>query len=464
MTTVKLKAYSLPSPRSIQQSGRNLARNLRVAKAILTNPLDSLPQAAFTDPIWRGAAVGRQVVYVMAPELVQAALIGAADHLDKGETLRRPLGAALGEGLLTAETDNWRWQRRAVAPLFRASGLGRFLPAMITQAEAARDRLGGLPAGAEVAVNHEMMRLTFDIIMDTMFSGVEGFDVHQVEKEVSEYLRLTRWSTLAAFVGAPEWTPYPGRQRSAMLARALRKRVEARVAARRAEGGARGDLIDQLLTAADPQTGRCMTDVEIGDNLLTFLTAGHETTALALAWTLDLLSRRPEIGARVHAEIAEATAGGPVEAAHLEALPYTRQVFQEAVRLYPPAAIVTRRVNSAFTLGGEELRPGTTLMVPIYAIHRHETLWAAPNTFDPDRFGAEQAAQRHRYAYMPFGAGPRICIGAGFAELEAVAILAVLLRDLRFVCCTPHPPAPQLAITLRPQRPLMMQVTPAQPQ
>lgn len=441
---------------------RSLTRDMRLIRAMLRNPLDGLPPEVFTAPMVRGTALGRPVVHVMAPELVQAALAGAAAHLDKGETIRRALGAALGEGLLTAENADWRWQRRAIAPVFRAGGLARFLPAMIAQAEAARDRLRALPPGSAVAIGHETMRLTFDIIVETMLSGPEGFDVNEVEAEVAEYLRLTRWSTLAALAGAPDWLPHPGKRRSATLAAALRRRVEARVAARRAAPLAntrpRDDLIDLLLGAADPETGRRMTDAEIGDNLLTFLTAGHETTALALAWTLDLLARHPAIAERLRAEIAAVTGGAPLAPAHVAALAYTRQVFEEALRLYPPAALIVRRVATGFELGGAELAPGTLLVVPVFAIHRHAALWPAPEAFDPGRFAPDQAAARHRYAYLPFGAGPRVCIGAGFAMLEGVAILAVLLRDLRFTALAPEPPAPHLRITLRPATPLMMRV------
>ena len=439
---------------------RSLGRDLHILRAMLRNPLDSLPKEAFAAPMVRSSALGREVVHVMDPELVQAALTGAAAHLDKGESVRRPLGMALGEGLLTAEGDDWRWQRRAIAPVFRANGLERFLPTMIANAKAARDRLCALPPNGLVEINHEMMRLTFDIIVETMLSGTEGFDASEVEAEITEYLRLARWSSLAALAGAPEWVPYPGKRRSASLANALRRRVEARVAMRRATGTARDDLIDLLLHAVDPQTGRRMTNAEIGDNLLTFLTAGHETTALGLSWTLDLLGRHPDIAERVRAEIAEVTRGEPLAPTHIASLHYTRQVFQEALRLYPPAAIIPRRVNKTLELGGEVFAPGTLLLVPIYAIHRHTTLWDAPHVFDPERFHPEQAAARHRYAYMPFGAGPRTCIGAGFAMLEAVAILAVLLRDLRFTSIDPQPPAPRLDITLRPTQPLKMQVAP----
>jgi cytochrome P450 len=163
--------------------------------------------------------------------------------------------------------------------------------------------------------------------------------------------------------------------------------------------------------------------------------------------------------ARLRAEVTQVTGGAPLRPEHVEALTYTRQVFQEALRLYPPAAITVRHVVEPFDLGTEHLTAGTRVVVPIYAIHRHQSLWEAPHVFDPERFRPEEAARRHRQAFMPFGAGPRVCIGLEFAMLEAVTVLAVLLRDLRFTSCDPSPPPPRMEITLRPARPLVMRVT-----
>jgi cytochrome P450 len=193
-----------------------------------------------------------------------------------------------------------------------------------------------------------------------------------------------------------------------------------------------------------------MTDEEMIDNLLTFVTAGHETTSLGLAWTFYLLTRHPAVEARLLAEIDTVTGGGPVQPAHIAQLAYTRQVFSEAMRLYPPAPMVSRLVSEAFVLGGVQIPAGSLLVVPIYALHRHADLWPDPERFDPDRFSPEATAGRSRYAYMPFGAGPRVCIGNGFAMLEAVAILAVLLGRIRLRDVSHHSPTPVMKVTLRP--------------
>lgn len=217
-----------------------------------------------------------------------------------------------------------------------------------------------------------------------------------------------------------------------------------------------------LLEAKDPETGRMMSDTEIIDNLLTFITAGHETTALGLAWTFHLLSQNSDVESKVIDEIETVTAGEPVAADHIARLTYTRQVFSEAMRLYPPAPVVTRTALQDFRLGEHDIPAGTVLYVPIYAVHRHTTLWDEPDRFDPSRFEPEKIKARHRYAYMPFGAGPRVCIGNAFAMMEAVAILAVLLQDVHLKNKSPANTEPLMRVTLRPENRLMMQVSPRQ--
>jgi cytochrome P450 len=224
------------------------------------------------------------------------------------------------------------------------------------------------------------------------------------------------------------------------------------IAERRRKPDGREDLVALLLAASDPESGRTMTDEDIADNLLTFVTAGHETTALGLAWTFLLLARHPEHEARVLAEIDEVTAGEPVRPEHIARLAYTRQAFSEAMRLYPPAPIITRTATRAFPLGGFMVPQGAVLIVPIHAVHHHATLWESPERFDPERFAPEPAKSRHRYAYMPFGAGPRICIGSAFATMEAVAILAVLLQAVRLRSRADDMPAPMMKVTLRPKK------------
>lgn len=431
---------------------------LGVLFRIIRNPIDALPPAVFHAPLVHVEALGRQRFYVMDPALIQEALVGNADALSKGPELRRSLGAALGEGLLTADGAHWRWQRQSAAPIFRHERLLAYLPAMLEAATDTRDRWAALAAGTKIDIGHEMMRTTFDIIVEAMLSGRANIDVAKVERAITHYLETTGWVFALSLLNAPSWAPYPGRARTAAAASYLRGEIGRITAARRAAGSQSGDLIDLLLSASDPETGRTMTDAEITDNLLTFITAGHETTALGLAWTFDLLSRNPDCEARALAEIEDVTGGGALLPEHVGRLAYTRQVFQEAMRLYPPAPIIARATIRPFTLDNRPVPVGSMVYVPIYALHRHTTLWERPNAFDPERFAAEPSKERHRYAYLPFGGGPRVCIGSSFAMMEGVTILATLLRAVRLTSTADQPPKPRMRLTLRPTGKLWMRV------
>jgi cytochrome P450 len=425
--------------------------------SLIRNPLDALPPSIFTEPLVFAKTAGDVKVWIADPVLVHEALVKNADALGKGDQVRRALGPALGQGLLTADGAHWKWQRQSVAGAFRPSSLRELQPAMIAAAEHARDRLLRQAPGT-ADVRHEMMRTTFDIIVETMMSGGHGIDVARVERSITDYLDPSGWTFALGVVGAPDWMPYPGRRKALAAVQFLRSSLAGVIDERRRGGEERHDLVSMLLRAQDPETSRTMTNDEIVDNLMTFITAGHETTALGLAWTFDLLSRHPEIERKVLEEIASVSAGGSITSEHIPQLTYTRQVFSEAMRLYPPAPIITRTALKDFKLGEFLIPSGTVLFVPIYAVHRHQSIWPDADVFDPARFSPDVAKERHRFAYMPFGAGPRICIGSGFAITEAVAILAVVLQKVRLSSVTNHPPEPIMKVTLRPKRKLSMRL------
>ncbi|MBD2747959.1 cytochrome P450 [Microvirga sp. BT688] len=425
---------------------------LAVLPALVRDPLQALPPEVYREPLVYSRVASRERVFLLDPALIQEALVRNADSLSKGEDVRRALGPALGQGLLTADGAHWRWQRQSVAPAFRHEKLVGLLPAMISAAERTRDRWLAGGSNATIRIGHEMMRTTFDIIVEMMMSGPGGIDVVRVERGITDYLKPTGWIFALSILNAPDWVPYPGRSRARAATGYLRSAITGMIAERRRRSGeAREDLVALLLAAADPETGRTMTDEEIADNLLTFITAGHETTALGLAWTFLLLAHHPEHEARVLSEIDAITGKGPVRPEHISELSYTRQVFSEAMRLYPPAPIITRTATRAFPLGRFMVPEGAVIVVPIHAVHHHAALWELPERFDPERFSPEQAKGRHRYAYMPFGAGPRICIGSAFAQMEALAILAVMLKASRLRPRADFMPAPIMKVTLRPR-------------
>jgi cytochrome P450 len=387
---------------------------------------------------------------------VREVLVDKASSFDKGKIVQRVLGPALGQGILTAENEFWRWQRRAAAPVFRHEKLHDFIPAMLEAAERTRQRWLALQLEGQTDVAHEMMRTTFDIIVETMLSGSAGLDVGRVEQAITDYLDATSWTIALTLLRAPDWVPHPGRKKARRARNYLRAETLRIVAKRRDPAEERKDLIALLLAARDPETGRSMDDREVADNLLTFITAGHETTALALTWAFYLLSQHPDVEAKVLEEITAASGKGPVNAAHIPKLVYTRQVISEALRLYPPVPLINRTATERVAVGEYVLEAGTPVYVPIYAIQRHRQLWSEPERFDPDRFAPEATRARSRYAYMPFGAGPRICIGASFAILEAVAILAIILPTFRLTVVTE--PKLKMRVTLRPSSGMPMRI------
>ena len=448
-----------PNPARIDPPRRQLPA-LKLIRTVIRNPIEVWPKAVFEEDVFRSRFMNRDTVFVMDPDLVREVLVEKADAFVKAETMRRALRPALGDAILTADGADWRWQRRAAAPIFRHERLLGFAPAMLGAAARTHDRWLALDPSREVDVGREMMRTTFDIIVETMLSGQAGIDVERVERCVTDYLESTSWAIALTLLQAPDWMPYPGKLRAVRARNYLRAELLRLAAERRPGAGARDDLITLLIEARDPETGQAMSDREVADNLLTFITAGHETTALALTWTFYLLGLHPHIEARVVAEIDRVTGGAPLTADHAGALGYTGQVLQEAMRLYPPAPVIVRAATRDVVIGAQPVARGTAVYVPVYALHRHAKLWDEPDRFDPDRFAAGAAKARHRYQYIPFGAGPRICIGMGFAMLEATLILATLLRATRARLRERYTPGLKLRVTLRPFPGMPMRIEP----
>ena len=431
---------------------------LRTLRKIVRNPMEAWPGEVYTDPLVVSRMLGRNTIFVCEPDLVQQVLVDDAESFIKAEPMRRALEPALGQGILTSEGARWRMQRRVAAPVFRPAHVNTFVPAMLTASRSMRDQWASLPNGTSLEVSSEMMRVTFDIILETMLSGRGDTDVSKVETSIRDFLESTSWAVALSALGAPMWTPFPGKRRAERGHSYLRRTVTDRIVERRGTGERRSDLLSLMLDAKDPETGEGLSDIDIRDNILTFIGAGHETTALALTWTFYLLARHPDIERRILAEIAQVTGGADLEADKVAELSYTRQVIQESMRVFPPVAMVVRQPTRELTVGGVAVTPNDNVFVPIYAIHHHHRLWPNPEAFDPDRFTQEAVKTRHRWSYLPFGAGPRICIGMGFALLEAVAILATLLPAVRLSVPANFKPTPKLRVTMRPTEGMTMRI------
>ena len=308
-------------------------------------------------------------------------------------------------------------------------------------------------AAGKRAVNmfDEMVQTTFEVISDVTFSGDEGFDRDGVHHAIEAYIQSTAKISLGDMLGLPSWVPRLSRIRSGGALTDMQRVADEAIQRRRASGqpNAAPDLLDLLLAGADPESGRQMSTEELRDNLLTFIVAGHETTALSLSWALYLVAGDPRVQDLARAEAQSVLEDRVAGAEDVPNLPYIRQIVDEALRMYPPAALVSRTARKADRLCGREVRPGDTVMIPIYALHRNNLLWDDPDAFRPERFADRKAIRR--YAYLPFGDGPRICIGASFAQTEAVIILATLLSRYRFDPVPGRDPKPVMILTLRPE-------------
>lgn len=422
-------------------------------QAARRNVLTILPWIAVKQPMVSGRT-GIRWHMVMDPDAIRRMLLEKLDDYPKSNTTKSLLRPAIGESLFIAEGAHWRWQRRAAAPVFSHRNVLNLAPVMTRAAEATCARIAE-QKGRAVNLYAEMVRATFDVTTDVTFSGEGDFDSASVHKAIDAYISEAGKMSLFDMLGLPGWIPRPGRLFSGPAVKDMRQIADDSISARKSAGpGEIPDLLDLLLAGEDPETKRAMNTAELRDNLLTFIVAGHETTALALSWALYLCAFDTRVQDKARAE-AQAVLSGPATGKDVAKLPYIRAIIDEALRLYPPAALVSRTAQSRDSLCGREVKPGDTVMIPIYALHRHEMLWDDPDAFRPERFVENKP---DRYAYLPFGDGPRICIGASFALQEAVIILATLLARFKFTAIPGKDPAPVMILTLRPEGGVWLEV------
>ncbi|MBA4173623.1 MAG: cytochrome P450 [Hyphomicrobium sp.] len=426
---------------------------LQFLRRCIANPLSTFPPSAYeADLAIEEPVKGRPVAWVMAPHLVEQLLLTDSDATVKTEVEHRVFDPILGRGILTSDHGDWKWQRRALAPLFRSGEIATYAPAMSAAAETQIARWRTFPAGATHDVDRDMSAATFDVIVRTMLVGGNPAECTAVMQSGQRYLDHTSWTVALGLLRLPRWLPHPATLSNWRAARRLRSAVSAIIVRREQAQIQATDLLGHLLAARHPDTGAAMSREHIVDNLATLLEAGHETTAKTLAWTLYLLARAPEWQERVREEVRTiAPHGTPLTPDAASRLPVTERVLKESMRLYPPAPVMARTLSRPISIGGREIGAGTQIVIPIFAIHRHRTLWTDPDRFDPDRFLPERAGSIPRGQYMPFGTGPRTCIGQTFALLEAKIMLATLVRGARFTWDGKHLPEPLSRVTLRPK-------------
>jgi cytochrome P450 len=382
------------------------------------------------------------------PDLIRDLLVTNQRNFRKGRGIER-MKPLLGEGLLTSEGEYHLRQRRLAQPAFHRHRIAAYGSAMASYAARRADRW---TSGRALDLHHEMMAITLAIVGKTLFDADVEAEANEIGAAVTTAFESFNFTLFLPFGELLERLPIP----QAIRFRRARARLDATIyrmiAERRASGADRGDLLSMLLLAQDVEgDGGRMTDEQLRDEALTIFLAGHETTANALTWTWYLLSQHPAVEARLHAELLTALGTRPPGADDLPALPYTRMVVAESMRLYPPAWILGRRTIDTFEAAGYSIPPRSIILASQYLMHRDARFFPDPDRFDPDRFTHENQATRPKFSYFPFGGGTRVCIGEQFAWMEAVLVLATIAQRWRFQLVPDHPIALQPIVTLRPK-------------
>ena len=435
---------------------------LALLKALRRNPLECWTKAHFEEPVVSGGFPFGRVAVVSEPAAIRKVLVENSHDYRKSALERRILSPRLRNGLVAVDAEQWSAQRRTLAPLFTRKSLSQLAPAMADAAAALVARWRDRPHGSLLDVKTEMSALALDGLVRSIFhEGIAG-DAQAVRAAMVTFFETAGRIDPFDVIGLPDFIPRITRWRVRALLRSFDAALDATIAQRRRGLNARPadarDMLGIMLAASDPETGRRLSEAEVKGNVLTFVFAGQETTSTALTWALYLLSQSPEWAARITAESERAHAAQGEEL--IAQLPETRAVLDEAMRLYPPIVGITRTARKEDELAGCAIARGTMVVISPYVLHRHVLLWDDPDLFDPGRFLDGAGRKIDRYAYLPFGVGPRMCIGAGFALQEATLVLAAIMRNFALALAPGQSVWPQQRLTLRPRGPLMMAVTP----
>jgi cytochrome P450 len=386
------------------------------------------------------------VNFLYNPEHIEYVLSTNAKNFIKSRSLRTPFFRRLvGNGLLTSEGEEWKRQRRLAQPAFHRQRINAYGEVMVDYTQRL---IGGWKQNEVRDIHRDMMRLTLEVVVKTLFNAEVSGEADKVERALSELVKpFASQATLKWILD--NRLPTATHHRFNAAAREIDEIVYRIIAERRSSGSDEGDLLSMLLAAHD-EDGSQMTDRQLRDEVMTLFLAGHETTALTLSWAWYLLAQNPEVEAKFHAELDEVLAGRMPTVADMPHLKYTEMIAKESMRLYPPAYGVAREAINDFELGGYRVRAGSQLFMFQWATQRDPRYFTEPNRFYPGRWNEEFSNSLPKYAYFPFGGGPRACIGSYFAMMEVILLLATIGSKFRFSLVPEHPVSLMPAMSLRP--------------
>ena len=438
--------------------------SLELIRTSMRNPLEIWGEPSYRQPHISVRFLADNVLIANHPELIRHILVDNVKNYRMARVRQLILRPILREGLLTAEGEVWKRSRKAMAPVFTPRHIHGFAEMMKARTESFLDRYRD-GAGKVHDVSTDMTQLTYEVLAYTLFSGDIAGDDTDFAEDVDRLLSTMGRVDPLDLLKAPEWLPRLQRLRGRPVLEKFRGIVRATIDQRRTRmatdpDGVPEDFVTLLLNAEGPDG---LSAAEIEDNLITFIGAGHETTARALGWTLYCLANAPHERALVEEEIDAVTADNPPPVEWLDRMPRTRAAFEEAMRFYPPAPSINREPMEDDTVTLKDgtridIPKGATVLVMPWVLHRHQLYWEEPNAFMPSRFWPENRDRIDRFQYLPFGAGPRICIGATFALQEAVIALALILKEFRFEPTPGLNPWPVQKLTVQAQNGLPMRV------
>jgi len=428
------------------------------------NFLGIFDEACFQKKFIQTRLLNRRAFICNSPETVAEAFIALHDSFErKSPQMRHALEPLIGDGLFISDGETWRQRRRIVAPIVHASHLALFAPTMVEAASETAERWLGLsPRPAPIDALREMAMLTAEIICQAIFGPRLGAAyAGEIVAGFAAYQKTVKNLDLAYLLGVPDWVPRfqpPAVHHAARRIIAVLDEIIGLCRQRLANG--ERSLIAMLLQARDPDTGNALDPRALRNEAAAIFMAGHETTANSLAWTWYLLSQAPAAEARLHAELDEVLGRRLPTLDDVPRLVFTRAVFEEAIRLYPPVPLLGRQASHKQVIEGHDIPAGSLLGVVPYLLHRHRIYWPMPDHFVPERFLPEHAASRTRYTYIPFSVGPRVCAGQAFGLTEAILCLAILAQRLRLRLVPGTQVEPIARLSLRPGDRLPMLVEP----
>ncbi|MEJ6401923.1 cytochrome P450 [Yoonia sp. 2307UL14-13] len=408
--------------------------------------------AEFRTPFFRSYLVND-------PALIDYVLRERPDDFPKSDRVGAGLRPLLGESVFLTNGEVWKRQRRIIDPAFEGGRLRDAFPGILAAGQAGAARLADIADGSPQEIEAVTSHIAADVIFRTLFSiPIEDETASRVFAAFRAHQRTQPILNLAAFVPGPRWMPRFFRRKTLATAREIRALIKRLTAERLdliARGDAPDDLATKIMTMVDPETGDRFDVDEMVDQVAIFFLAGHETSASALAWALYLLALYPDWQDRV----VEEAAAFDGDFAGLSGLPVTRDVFRETLRLYPPVPMMVREARQPEVFRRRDVRARSQIVLSPWHLHRHERFWDDPDGFDPGRWQRDDGKASARKAYLPFSAGPRVCIGAGFAMIEGVVLLAMLLRRHRFEVVKGHVPLPIAHLTVRARDGIKLRIT-----